>query len=114
MNLTGLTTIFVKDILTERGPFRVYSTTISHKDEDGKYTNATIKVRFAKDLEDGLKTLKPDYCYQMELKSAWLDCRAYTNKEEKDSREIFIFINSALVKSKTKLSNSNELPNLMK
>lgn len=114
MKISGLTNIFVKEIEGKNGKFKAFTTTISHKNEDGTFKNAHMNVRFAKGLEKGVVTLKPDYYYSVDVTDAWLDVRTYPDATGKEQREIFIFINSALVKSQAKVKKENELPNLSK
>ena len=114
MKVSGQITLFVKEQKGEKGPFKTFSTTIGHK-QDGVFINATMNVKFSKDLEEGLKQFKVNYCYTLDIKEGWLDCKPYTNKEGKQQREIYVFIAEAEVKSKKKIeSNENELPNLSK
>lgn len=97
MDLTGRITIFVEDKKTDKGTIKVFSTSVSRKNEDGSYTNASIGVRFTKDnfpLER-LNKLQANKCYVFDLEEAWLDCRAYPTKDGKSGREIFISIKSA-------------------
>ena len=97
MNITGKFVIFVEDKETSKGKIKVFSTTISRKDEAGNYTNASMEVRFAKENfpYERLNKMDSKYAYTYEVKEAWLDCRAFETKEGKQAREIFILIKDA-------------------
>ena len=59
-----------------------YSTTISHKNQDGEYENSFINVRFKKNVDVENKQ-------QIIIKDAWLDFY-----QSKDGKNVFyIFIN---------------------
>lgn len=58
-----------------------YSTTISHKNQDGEYTNSFIPVEFRKNVDVENKQL-------INIKSAWLDF--YTTWDGRDVTTIFI------------------------
>ena len=97
MNIVGKFVIFVEDKQTSKGKIKTFNTSISHKNEDGSYTNARMEVRFAKEnfpLER-INKLVSTKCYTFEVIEAWLDCRAFQTKDGKDAREIFLSIKQA-------------------
>ena len=97
MNITGKFVIFVEDKETQKGKIKVFSTSISRKTEDGKYVNASMEVRFTKDNFpfERLNKMESKYCYSYDVKEAWLDCRAFTTKDGKQGREIYLSIKDA-------------------
>lgn len=97
MNITGKFVIFVKDKETSKGKIKTFSTTISRKEENGSYVNASMEVRFAKENfpYERLNKMESKYAYSYDVKEAWLDCRAFETKDGKQAREIFILIKTA-------------------
>lgn len=97
MNITGKFVVFVEDKQTSKGIVKVFSTSVSRKEADGKYINASIGVRFQKENfpNERLAKLDQHKCYTFDVKEAWLDCRAFTRKDGTAGREIFISIKSA-------------------
>ena len=110
MELTGKTYLFVKENEYQGGKFKTYSTTISHKNEDGTYTNSSIEVRFTKEFmtPDKEANLKINECYEMEIKKAWLDTRVYQDKDGKNKHTIFIKVGDAKVLSVKKIDTSSK------
>lgn len=110
MELTGKTYLFVKKNEYQGGKFNTYSTTISHKNEDGTYTNTSIEVRFTKEFmtPDKEANLKDSECYEMEISKAWLDTRVYPDKEGKNRHTIFIKVAEAKVLSVKKIDASSK------
>lgn len=97
MKLTGKFIIFVEDKHVKDGVIKVFSTSVSKKQENGSYVNATIGVRFGKTNfpNERLEKLQMNKCYTFDVTNAWLDVRAYTTKDGKAGREIFIHIEEA-------------------
>lgn len=97
MKLTGKFVIFVEDKKVNDGTIKLFSTSISKKQDNGSYVNATINVRFGKTNfpNERLAKLEHTKCYTFNVTNAWLDVRAYTTKDGKAGREIFIHIEEA-------------------
>ena len=97
MNITGKINIFVEKMQGKEGAWNKFTGTISHKNEDGTYINASIRVEFNKaNFAKGvLDNLDENKTYQIEVLEGWLDCKAYMTKEEKQGREIFLRVNKA-------------------
>lgn len=110
MELTGKTYLFVKQNDYQGGKFNSYSTTISHKNEDGTYINSSIEVRFTKEFMTPDKEAKmhSSECYEMDIKKAWLDTRTYTDKEGKVKHSIYIKVADAKVLSVKKIDASTK------
>ena len=96
MKITGKTTLFVEHHEGAK-PFDTYSTTVSHKNEDGSYLNANLEVRFTQAFltEEKKKALKPNVAYQLEVKDGWLDVRSFTTKEGAIARVLVLVVNDA-------------------
>ena len=95
MNVTGKITIFPKEIGKDN--IKIFETTISHKDDNGKYLdNVTIRVNFAKNiLPDAAKTtFKVGKAYQMEVEG-FLTTRGYDTKDGKHRSEIMLQVTKA-------------------
>lgn len=75
MNVTGLITLFVREVKENK----YFSTTVSHKAEDGSRVNCSIDVYFSKGAisEEVIKKLDPQYAYKLEIKEGFLSCREY-------------------------------------
>ena len=80
MEIKGKITIFPEKRKNENGEFIVCKGTISSKDQDGKYLNKSVEVKFDKDHFPRAKvnTLNPDYCYQLEVEKGYLVVDGYT------------------------------------
>lgn len=97
MNITGKINIFVEKMQGKEGTWNKFTGTISHKNEDGTYINASIRVEFNKSNFPAhtLENLDENKTYQIEVLEGWLDCKAYMTKEGKQGREIFLRVNKA-------------------
>lgn len=112
MKITGKTTLFVEHHEGAK-PFDTYSTTVSHKNEDGSYLNANLEVRFTQAFltEEKRKALKPNVAYQLEVKDGWLDVRSFTTKDGTIARVLMLVVNDATVLSKKNCNKTkDELP----
>lgn len=113
MKVTGRINLFIENVKKDDGTFwQKYTGTISHKHEDGSYTNASIRLVFNKEEfpEAKMKNLKAEKTYQLEVEDGWLDCKAFVRAENKQGREIYIFINKAKLVNEKTIQNKNELP----
>lgn len=73
-----------------------YNTTISNKQEDGSYLNASLEVKFSNDIikGEGLADYLDGTMLDVDIVDAWLSCRAYTDKEGNDRKAIYLFVNN--------------------
>ena len=74
MNVSGKISVFVEKKEGKNGnQYQTYSGSISHKHEDGTYTNAKIEIEFDSKFpyNDKLTQLKEKTAYQMEIKEGW-------------------------------------------
>lgn len=108
MQVNGKIVLFVENHQKEGSSFQTYSTTVSHKNEDGTYINSTMEVQFTKAFltDEKKKGLKDDYCYTLELKDAWLDTRVFKTKAGSQAHIIFIKVNACDMIEKKKLNKS--------
>ena len=90
MEIKGKITIFPEKKHNEKGDFIVCKGTISSKDQDGKYLNKSVEVKFDKERfpREKVNALNPEMCYQLEVTSGYLVVDGY----EKDGKQI-TFIN---------------------
>ena len=116
MEIKGKITIFPEKRKNENGEFIVCKGTISSKDQDGKYLNKSVEVKFDKDHFPRAKvnTLNPDYCYQLEVEKGYLVVDGYTNKEGKLITAINLFVEEGKLtgepKQVNRVSESSNLP----
>ena len=110
MELTGKTYLFVEKVDYQGGKFNRYSTTISHKNEDGTYINTSLEVKFTKEFltPDKEANLKDTECYEMDIKKSWLDTAVYQDKEGKNKHKIFLKISDAKILSVKKIDKSSK------
>lgn len=73
-----------------------YNTTISNKQEDGSYINASMEVKFSNDIvkNECLADYEDGTALDVELTDSWLSCRAYTDKEGNERKVIYLFVNN--------------------
>lgn len=103
MNISGKFYLFVEDVKGKKKDFKTFSATISHKNEDGTYLNKKVVVYFNGELKDKTAKLDSSKCYEVEVSKGWLDVRKYTNKENKEIRELCLVINEAKVLSQKEI-----------
>ena len=108
MNVSGKITMFVEKKQGKSGDFATYSGSISHKHEDGTYTNARIELEFDSKFEhkDKLSQLKEKTAYQLEVKEGWLDARAWEYEGKKQFR-ILIHIKDATILGAKEVAQNN-------
>lgn len=101
MNLSGEIIVFVHEFeyYNEAGvPMRAnrYNTSVSRKEESGDYLNASLEVIFSKGVveEYGLDEYEEGDMFKVEIGDAWLTCRGWTDKDDKERRVLQAFINS--------------------
>lgn len=114
MNVSGKISVFVEKKEGKNGnKYQTYSGSISHKHEDGTYTNAKIEIEFDSKFpyNDKLTQLKEKTAYQMELKEGWLDSKCWEYEGKKQYR-ILIHVKDATILSAKEVvaNNSNGLP----
>ena len=112
MNVSGKITMFVEKKKGKNGSYQTYSASISHKHQDGTYTNSRIELEFDSNFphNDKLTALKEKVAYQLEVKEGWLDCKSWEYEGKKQYR-ILIHIKDATILSAKEVSQtSNGLP----
>lgn len=112
MQVIGTIRLFVENKTTKEGKeFKVFSTTISHKNEDNTFTNARMRVALDKErfTQASLEKLKEGVAYEVELKNAWLDTHAFQRENGTNGREITLYIKDAVFKSSKECKANNGL-----
>lgn len=109
MKITGKTTLFVKLNEWEGKKFKTFSTSISHKNEDGSYLNANVEVQFTKAFLTAEKEayLKEGTAYQLDITDGWLDVRSFTTKDGQLARVLVIKVNEATMLDEKKVKASD-------
>ena len=110
MNISGKINLFVEDKTTSEGrAFKVFNATLSHKNEDGSYINASIPVVFGKEnfSEEKKSALKSGVAYLLNVTKGFLDVKAYTDKNGDNKRQILLFVQEAKIESAKKVANKN-------
>lgn len=121
MEISGKLVLFVEDKKGKEGnTFKTFATTISSKDDSGKYVNKSLEVRFNREniTEAQTNKLLASKCYTLEVESAWLSVRKYTkiiNENSEDRKVIYLYIDKATIKSskdvkKVDPSKTDDLP----
>ena len=98
MDVKGKINVFVEKLEGKNGnSYQRFWGSISHKHEDGTYTNARIELQFGNDFvnKDKLTQLKENTAYEFEIVNGWLDCKAWENAEGKKEYRIMIHIREA-------------------
>lgn len=118
MNLTGIINLFVETKKASGSVFKTFSTSISTKGKvEGEYIRKSMEVRFNTEniSTDNLYKLKDEMYYELEIQEGWLGVREYQDKEGKDKRVFYIFVNKATLKDshkkkKPEKPNDSDLP----
>lgn len=112
MNVSGKITMFVEFKEGQSGKYQKFNGSISHKHEDGTYTNAKIELVFDKDFKakDKLKELKEKTAYQLDIKEGWLDANAWEYEGKMQYRILIHIKDATIVSAKEVSKNSNGLP----
>lgn len=110
MKITGKTTLFVKKNTYEGKAFNTYSTTISHKNEDGTYLNCSVEVQFTKTFltPEKEKALVEGTAYQLDIVDAWLDVRSFMTKDGQLARVLVIKVNDATMLEQKKIGSNKK------
>ena len=111
MEVLGNIRIFVEEKHSKEGQrFKVFNTSVSHKNEDGSFTNFRMKVALDKErfTEEKQANLKVGCCYWVELKKAWLDVRSFKN-DDKNARELILYIKDANFTKEEEIKTSSSL-----
>lgn len=117
MNVNGTIKLFLNENVSKDGTKRVrYSTTVSHKDEDGRFHNQYLDVRFAKAFEDNLKKLQLFNYYDLKVEEGWLDVSFWNNAQNEEQTKLVVFVNKATITKVYKLANAtpNKAPKATK
>lgn len=110
MKITGLVKLFVEErIGKDNVKFNTFNTSISHKYEDGSYTNCSLEVQFSKELNEKAQKLISAKVYDLELEDSWLDTREYKALDGTPKKKIFIFVNKATLKGSKDIKIKAEL-----
>lgn len=102
MELSGKILVFVneKEFENEKGiamTRNVYCTSFSKKDDDEEYINAYMDVIFSNNLREAYKLDKfgEGDILEVNLEEAWISFRAWEDKDGKQRRAFYIFVNGA-------------------
>ena len=111
MEIKGKIIIFPEMKHNEKGDFIVCKGTISSKDQNGKYLNKSVEVKFDKEKFPRAKVnaLNPDMCYQLEVEKGYLVVDGYTDKEGKQITFINLFVEEGKLTGEPRLVNRTEL-----
>lgn len=102
MNLSGEIIVFVHEFEYTNGKGVLmqglrYNTSVSRKDEEGDYLNASLEVVFSKGVADSYK-LERDYgegdMLKVAIDEGWLTCRGWEDKDGNQRRVLQAFINT--------------------
>ena len=102
MQLSGKIIVFVHEFsyYNEKGVAMTglrYNTSVSRKEENGFYTNASLEVVFSKEVAEEY-SLEDNFddgdMLEVEIKEAWLTCRGWQDSEGNPRRVLQAFINS--------------------
>ena len=111
MKVSERLVLFVQDKKgKENRPFKIFSTTISSKREDGSYINKTMEVRFNTENipQEKLNKLSQDKCYTLEVEEGWLGVREYKTENEDMRKVFYIFVDKASVKDSKPIQKTQE------
>lgn len=107
MNVNGTIKLFLNENQAKDGTTRVrYSTTVSHKDEDGRFHNLYLDVRFAKSFEENLKKLQLSKYYDLKIEEGWLDVSFWANANNEEQTKLVVFVNKATITKVYDLENA--------
>lgn len=102
MQLSGKIIVFVHEFsyYNEKGVAMTglrYNTSVSRKEENGDYTNASLEVVFSKAVAEEY-SLEDNFdegdMLEVEIKEAWLTCRGWEDSEGNPRRVLQAFVNS--------------------
>lgn len=102
MQLSGKIIVFVHEFsyYNEKGVAMTglrYNTSVSRKEENGDYTNASLEVVFSKSVAEEY-SLEDNFdegdMLEVEIKEAWLTCRGWEDSEGNPRRVLQAFVNS--------------------
>ena len=110
-NVSGKARIFEKEITAKGKTFTVYNVTVSKKNEDGTYTNATLDARFSHNALKALNRLDPT---EGRNGAKWYDVVVVgwlTVKESNDKNFVALFVNEVMSEAKfEELDPEDDLP----
>ena len=106
MEIKGKMNLFVEVKGKGEETFNVFSTSVSNKDKDGKYTNLSLQVNFAGEKFPKEKTdkLEEGFCYTLDVKSGFITCRTFEDKDKKIQKRVCLVITDAKIESKKKVN----------
>lgn len=106
MEIKGKMNLFVEVKGKGEETFKVFSTSVSNKDKDGKYTNLSLQVNFAGEKFPKEKTdkLEEGFCYTIDVKSGFITCRTFEDKDKKIQKRVCLVITDAKIESKKKIN----------
>lgn len=99
-SVSGKARIFEKEITAKGKTFTVYNVTVSKKNEDGSYTNATLDARFSHNALKALNRLDPT---EGRNGTKWYDVVVVgwlTVKESNDKNFVALFVNEIMSEAK--------------
>lgn len=106
MEIRGKMNLFVEVKGKGENTFKVFSTSVSNKDKDGKYTNLSLQVNFAGEKFPKEKTdkLEEGICYTLDVKSGFISCRTFEDKDENLQKRVCLVVTDAKIESKKKVN----------
>lgn len=110
-NVNGKARIFEKEITAKGKTFTVYNVTVSKKNEDGSFTNASIDARFSHNALKALNRLDP---VEGRNGAKWYDVIVVgwlTVKESNGKNYVALFVNEVMSEAKfEELGDDEDLP----
>lgn len=119
MNITGKTNLFVavrttKDKSGKEINVKDLTTTISKKDTEGNYINATIEVKLVGDeaheakFKKAVEKMDTEHTYPIEITDGFLSFRTYIDKDEKKRVVWQLIVLAAGFESPIEIKNKKE------
>ena len=107
-NVNGKARIFEKEITANGKTFTVYNVTVSKKNEDGTFTNASIDARFSHNALKALNRLDPT---EGRNGAKWYDVIVtgwLTVKESNGKNYVALFVNDLMSEAKFETLGDDE------
>lgn len=114
MELKGKVNVFVKDVKGKDGKdFKTFRASFGSKNQDGKYLNASMPLKFAgeKMTRDKTNKLLESHMYVLDVVSGFIGVDQFKNKDGNTYNEAVIVITDAKVDSKKEIAKKEEKDN---
>ena len=90
MNISGKINLFVKLVDGMKGQFKVFNGSISSKDQEGKWINKNVRVKFAKDIDT--TSLVPALYYTLNILEGFIVVDEWKDKNDQLVRDLVLFV----------------------